>query len=175
MWTSVSAWISVHLAPPWSCDSLERGVKLFIPYLDPLVKRFCPTLSPYLTLSFSPLINLDGEPDSSRGQYPYQDRSLTPCYRHNGFRRGPPDTGERGNEFMKLGFAYFPLFLCLPLPFLPSHHPSSYTDSFKLLPLHNTEHIWHNHAVCTSNPMHNSFSFIKTTHACVLTELTNTI
>lgn len=142
MWSRVSPWISVHLAPPWSCNPFEGLLKLFIPYLDPLVKRFCLTLSPYLTLSFSPLINLDGEPDSSRGQNPYQDRSLTPCYHHNGFRRGPPDTGERGNEFMKLDFAYFSLCLCLPLPFLPSHHPSSYTASFKLLAPHNTENIF---------------------------------
>lgn len=39
-------------------------------YLDHLVKPFCLTVSPYLTLSFSPLINIDGQPDSSGGQNP---------------------------------------------------------------------------------------------------------
>lgn len=43
---------------------------------------------------------------------------------------------------MKPGLAYFPLCLCLLLPFLPSHHPPTYTASFKLLAPHNRENIF---------------------------------
>lgn len=100
---------------------LREGRKL-CPYSGHLVKRFCPTVSPYLTLSFSPLINIDGQPDSSGGQNLWQGCSLPPCYHRNGFIRGPPDTGERGNEFMKPSHMYFPLRPHLLL--LPSLAPS---------------------------------------------------
>lgn len=151
---------------------LRERVKLR-PYSDHQVKCFCPTVSPYLTLSFSPLINIDGQLDSSRGQNPRQDCSMSPCYHRNGFRRGPPDTGERGNEFMKPGLVYFPLCLCLPLPFLPSQHPSTYIALFKLGTTQHREHIQHNHGACTSNPVHNSFNFIKTAHTHTDSKLTN--
>lgn len=44
--------------------------KRLCPHPGSRVKRFFVYVSPYLTLSFSALINIDGRPDSSGGQNP---------------------------------------------------------------------------------------------------------
>lgn len=118
-------WNAVYLAPPQSCKLVWKKKKREKPgpYSDNLVKRFCLTVSPFLTLSFSSLINTDGQPDSSGGQNPSQDRSLSSCYHLNGFSWGPSDTGERGNEFMKilaLRTLHFAIALP-PFPLFPLH------------------------------------------------------
>lgn len=62
------------------------------------------------------------------------------------------------------GLAYFPLCLCLPLPFLPSHY-STDTASLKLLAPRNIFDIITLHAPTTR--CNDSFSFIKTAHVFV--------
>lgn len=80
------------------------SIKLLLPaanlgnschYSDVPVKRFCLTVCPSHSLSFASLINIDRQPDRSKGRNLRQDQLLSPCYHCNGFRWGPPDTGGK--------------------------------------------------------------------------------
>lgn len=104
-----------------------------LPYSGYLVKRFCLTVSPHLTLSFSPsVINIDGQPDSSGGQNPSQDHSLSPCYHCNRFRRGPPLPWHgREGKWIHEARPRVLSTLLLP-PFCPSSFSSTYEASFEL-------------------------------------------
>lgn len=119
-------------------------------------------MSPYLTLSFSPLINIDGQPHSSEGQNLLQNCSLSPCYQLNGFRWSSPDTEERE---VKLGRAWlgtlFTLAFFLTAPFLPTTLKLSAPSKQK----ENTFNIITLHTPTTQS--RDSFGFVRTTHACV--------
>jgi len=123
IWIRLLAWIIIHYLPLQAAKLLKRERNsVFIQLIElNLFVQQCGHISHF---SFSSLINIDGQPDSSGGQNLKQDHLLSPCYHRNGFRWGPPDTGEKGKLIHEAQPRVLSTLLLLPfaLPFSPLLH-----------------------------------------------------
>lgn len=147
----------------WSAALFRLSSKTFLSNSVPTPHTFI--------LPPPPVINIDGQPDSSGGQNPLQDHSLSPCYHCNRFRRGPP-LPWHGREGKWIHEARPRVFSTLLLPpFCPSSFSSTYKASFKLSAPHDWEDLF---SARTGNLMRNSFSFIKSARTRSDRKLANT-
>lgn len=130
----------------WSAALFRLSSKTFLSNSVP---------TPHTFILPPPVINIDGQPDSSGGQNPLQDHSLSPCYHCNRFRRGPP-LPWHGREGKWIHEARPRVFSTLLLPpFCPSSFSSTYEASFKLS-AHTTERTYSAHAPATWCAIHSA-------------------